>query len=407
MTGVGLEPTTNGLTYLIGFHRLPYAARTYIQKPSLMPAILPVSPSNLGEHGAMGRVAKVRQKGDYWTSDAGGKTTYFGKVAEVSHAEATQRLHAHLAEAKTLVPPAPNPNPTLTLDGLRTKYLAWLKRHRSALLHREAQRHLQRFADAYGDIPAVEIKASHLEAFQDVLRASDHAPLYVKKHATSVRAMFNRGVRQGWLPPDCKPFVHVEHIRLDPKPLLETDLPSDAEVQALCQHAKPGLAGMLRVYHATGARTHELCNARVGDFQANARTIVLGKHKRSKTLREPIPRTITLNDTAYAILAKRCEGHAMDAPIFPNRAGKPFTSCLIGDMFARLRDRVGVRQSITIYSLRHLWISDMLQAGVDVLLVARMAGTSVKMVEQVYGHFRTQSFQDAQARLDALRQCRQ
>jgi hypothetical protein len=42
----------------------------------------------------------------------------------------------------------------------------------------------------------------------------------------------------------------------------------------------------------------------------------------------------------------------------------------------------------------------MIMAGVDVLLVARMAGTSVAMVERVYGHFRNQSYQDAQARLD-------
>jgi hypothetical protein len=48
-----------------------------------------------------------------------------------------------------------------------------------------------------------------------------------------------------------------------------------------------------------------------------------------------------------------------------------------------------------IYFFRHLWISEMLMAGVDVLLVARMAGTSVAMNERVYGHFRNQSYQDA------------
>jgi hypothetical protein len=35
-----------------------------------------------------------------------------------------------------------------------------------------------------------------------------------------------------------------------------------------------------------------------------------------------------------------------------------------------------------------------------VLLVARMAGTSVTMVERVHGNFRNQSYQDAHARLD-------
>ena len=36
-------------------------------------------------------------------------------------------------------------------------------------------------------------------------------------------------------------------------------------------------------------------------------------------------------------------------------------------------------------------------AGVDVLVVARRAGTSVAMIERVYGPFRSQSNQEAQA----------
>ena len=124
----------------------------------------------------------------------------------------------------------------------------------------------------------------------------------------------------------------------------------------------------------------------------------MGRHKRSQTLREPIPRTITLNADAYAILARRCEGRLADAYIFPNRKGKPYTSVLLDDRFATVRKRAGIRSTITIYSFRHLWISEMLMAGVDVLLVARMAGTSVAMIERVYGHFRSQSYQEAQAR---------
>ena len=69
----------------------------------------------------------------------------------------------------------------------------------------------------------------------------------------------------------------------------------------------------------------------------------------------------------------------------------------IAERFQTVRKRAGVRGTITIYSFRHLWISEMLMAGVDVLLVARMAGTSVAMIERVYGHFRNQSYQEAQA----------
>jgi integrase len=166
------------------------------------------------------------------------------------------------------------------------------------------------------------------------------------------------------------------------------------------------MGDIIGIYYATGCRTHELIEACCGDFQPNVQTLVLGRHKRSRTLREPIPRTITLNEEACAILARRCEGRPADAYIFPNRKGKPYTSVLLDDRFATLRKRAGVRPTITIYSCRHLWISEMLMAGVDVLLVARMAGTSVAMIERVYGHFRNQSYQDAQARLDRERAAR-
>ena len=44
--------------------------------------------------------------------------------------------------------------------------------------------------------------------------------------------------------------------------------------------------------------------------------------------------------------------------------------------------------------------------GNDAATVARMAGTSIAMIERVYGHFRNQHLLDAQARLDQLRQQR-
>jgi hypothetical protein len=48
----------------------------------------------------------------------------------------------------------------------------------------------------------------------------------------------------------------------------------------------------------------------------------------------------------------------------------------------------------------------MLMAVVDVLLVAQKSGTSAAVIERVYGHFRNESYQDAQARLDRERAAR-
>lgn len=65
-----------------------------------------------------------------------------------------------------------------------------------------------------------------------------------------------------------------------------------------------------------------------------------------------------------------------------------------------------VRDDITIYAFRHLWISEMLMEGNDITTVARMAGTSVSMIERVYGHFRNKHLQKAQDKLDRARRRR-
>ena len=117
--------------------------------------------------------------------------------------------------------------------------------------------------------------ATDLEAFQDSLQSQGHAPLYVRKHATTIRTMFNRGVKAGWLPSGFRPFDSAESIKLPPRPLLESDLPTDLEVNALLALADPYMADIIRLYHATGARTHELIDARVERLPAQDPAFVL------------------------------------------------------------------------------------------------------------------------------------
>jgi integrase len=410
----------------------------------------------------MARKPGVRVVNGHWYSQAGGVGRYFGKVDQVSHAEAMSRLFKALADGdrrflptqsedsrgerevgieasgiregkgtklpspspRVSFPSLPNipkaksvpsrspspllstqePSPSPTVNALADAFLAWIERHRPAKAHRERSRHLLRFRESQGEALAIAIGESHIEAFGDSLRADGHAPLYIHKHIASVRMMMRWAIRQGLLPKGHDPFANAEPVHVPPKPLLESDLPNQEEVARLIAHAQSDLADLLKVYHATGARTHELIEASVGDFQPTSRTIVLGRHKRSKTLREYRPRTITLTGEALAIVQARCQGREAEAPIFIRHTGKGgWTGEAITQRFQRVRKAAKVRESITIYSLRHLWISEALMLGMDSLLVARMAGTSVAMLEKVYGHFRMTAFAEAQSKLDAMR----
>jgi hypothetical protein len=53
-----------------------------------------------------------------------------------------------------------------------------------------------------------------------------------------------------------------------------------------------------------------------------------------------------------------------------------------------------------MYTLRHVAISELIMGGMDSFIVARLAGTSVAMIEKHYGHLR---HKDTRLKLDAVR----
>ena len=90
--------------------------------------------------------------------------------------------------------------------------------------------------------------------------------------------------------------------------------------------------------------------------------------------------------------------------MFTQGNGSPWDKDTLDERFRKVRELAGVREHITIYDFRHLWISEALMAGVDVFTVAKMAGTSVQMVEKTYGHLRGTHLEEAQRALDRARQ---
>lgn len=236
------------------------------------------------------------------------------------------------------------------------------------------------------------------------------------------------------MPADPNPFATVEKIKVPAKAVREEDLLTSQERDRLFQWADAdlgkiqdkksgkyrrrhpheyrqgeqnpyrGFEDVLRCYYHSGARTSELADAVVNDFQVRTRKLVLKTHKRTRTMKVAETRVITLNDEVFAILKQQCQGKNPDDPIFTQNNGSPWNKDLLAERFRKVRERAGVREHITIYDFRHLWISEALMAGVDVFTTAKMAGTSVQMIEKTYGHLRGTHLEEAQRVLDRARQ---
>ncbi len=406
------------------------------------------------------RVPKLRRKKvkghEYWyTAAAGG--AYFGKVGEVAHKDAYRQFALHTQKGQASLQ-----TEAMTVAQLFHYFLEWIEENRSPATYQTRKRECNCFARfVYGDrkiadIPALEVTGDMLKSWRANLKVEavkgevgvndkgkrGLVPQSLLHAETSVRHAFNWACKYpsptSHLPVTFRPFRGIERTKPHRKALNESDLLFDPEVDALLEAAafdvdqfrrwgiekhiaKHGRSGMrpckdafgdmLRVYHATGARTSELAVAKVRDFSPRSHQIVLGKHKTSETQTTTTVRSITLGEEAFQIVKRRCQGRGLDEAIFLTAWGKPFTKKTLNTRLHSVR-RIAValgaeiRKDVTIYDFRHLWISDQLVAETALLTVARMAGTSVAMIENVYGHFRKDQLIEAQRLLEKTRRMR-
>lgn len=393
----------------------------------------------------MSQQPKLRKKkvgkSVYWFTKTGGDT-YFGNVSDVPYADARRQFNQHVASVMDAQKNSKGQG--FTAGELMDLFLEWVKTHRSERTYATRKSHCNRFGKfrvrsiKIGDVPAAKVRGSDLEAWLEHLKADGYSAQTRRHTQTSIKHCWNWATKHPsptpYLPPTFRPFSSVERVFVPPKTLTEAALITDEEIKALFAAAEIDLdtfhrfgpktprspennpyrsfGDMLRCYYWTGSRTDELAQSRVGDVLLRTSQVILGTHKRSHTQRAPTIRHITLNAEALAVFKKHCEGKEPTDFVFLNSDNRPCRRKSLAERFNRVKEvateqKLGeVRKEITIYSFRDLWISEALMAGNDVATVARMAGTSIAMIERVYGHFRNQHLQDAQARVDQLRQQR-
>lgn len=95
-------------------------------------------------------------------------------------------------------------------------------------------------------------------------------------------------------------------------------------------------------------------------------------------------RIIHLTEDAKSIVERLAEKHPQGS-LFRNEDGKPWTAYATNCRLQRLKKKLGYK--ISLYTLRHSWCQRMLEAGLDMTVVASLMGHSnASMVASVYQH---------------------
>lgn len=158
--------------------------------------------------------------------------------------------------------------------------------------------------------------------------------------------------------------------------------------RALLKALPPDLAIFIQGLMLTPCRPGELAAVTVSDFDRRQRTLRIRKSKTE-------PRVITLSTDAAIHFEAAARGRIGDAPLFARileTEDGPRLAPWDKDAWKKpIRAAVaaaGLPADTVAYSLRHTAISDLVASGMDILTVARQAGTSVAMIDKHYGHLR-------------------
>jgi site-specific recombinase XerD len=151
---------------------------------------------------------------------------------------------------------------------------------------------------------------------------------------------------------------------------------------ALIANAPPDLANFLRGLSMLPLRPGALAALTVHSFDQRLSVLAVGKDKAGRD------RKIKLPAATAKFFADQCRLKTPEAPLFSRSDARAWDKDSWKKPLKAAAMAAGLPETVTAYSMRHSSITDLVTAGLDLLTVAQISGTSVLMIERHYGHHR-------------------
>ncbi len=200
----------------------------------------------------------------------------------------------------------------------------------------------------------------------------------VKRDWAQVKAMLNFAYKQGMVATDVE-WKRVKGLTSEVESARKIFF-TDQQVQDIIKEAREPYRAYFKATLLLGTRPGEWADPRVEDFDGLNRTINIGR-KTGK-------RHAVLSADALDFIKLHVKDKLPKALVFADESGRQWKTGKLNDEFQRIAKKLNLPKASVPYCLRHYFISHAMAADIQILLLARNCGTSVKMIEEHYGKFR-------------------
>lgn len=288
-----------------------------------------------------------------------------------------------------------------TVEAVCKAYVGNRRTEKGESSAKDAEGRFRRFVygKVFGRIPIDRLQTKDVRKWRDdrvpssseehdddaIRRAKDSA----NRDLATLKAALNFALHERWVATDSgwktvKAFEDVGERR--------NHFLSEDERKALLDKCADDLRQFVTALLLTGARPGEIAALNAADFDKKLGTLALN----GKTGR----RTVSLSSAATAFFKEQSKSKIGSAPMLTRADGARWDKDSWKKPFKDAAKAAGLPADVVLYSLRHTAISEMIAAGIDTFIVAKLAGTSTDMIDKHYGHLHHDK---TRARLDSVK----
>jgi integrase len=291
-----------------------------------------------------------------------------------------------------------------TVQDACTRYVRHLRATKSERAANDAEARFKNYVLNHAKLAATELPKltpAQLESWRKALRemptrsggrrGERRSDSTLNRDMTCFRAALNLAYLDGLLTTD---FAWRSKLRPIKNADQRRELYLDRSQQLkFIEKAAPDLAYFLRGLALLPLRPGALATLTARDYDRRFKVLKIGEDKQGKD------RKIKLPDVTAEFFDEASKDKLPGAPLLSRADGKAWNKDAWKKPVKAAAKAAKLPSGATAYTMRHSVISDLVHDGLDLLTVAQISGTSVAMIEEHYGHLRSNVAAGALARL--------